>query len=216
MSWFANARKRNLEQLPGAGNPWLVVGLGNPGPKYEHTRHNVGFLCVEELARRADVKFSPARGVRAQTASARLTATGFGPGVDAVPLVLVKPMTFMNESGQAVGALAKFHKVPIERIVVIHDELDIDFGRLRLKKGGGDNGHNGLKSVRAHLGSGEFFRVRIGIGRPPGAQDPIDYVLGNFAKSQAADLSLNIAAAADAVESLVRDGLETAQNRFNH
>ncbi len=121
----------------------------------------------------------------------------------------------MNESGGPVSTLAKFYKVPVERIIAVHDELDIPFGALRVKLGGGDNGHNGLRSMRASLGTGDFYRVRVGIGRPPGRQDPADFVLSNYSSSERKELDMNVVEAADAVESLVADGLETTQQRFN-
>ncbi|GAA2181314.1 aminoacyl-tRNA hydrolase [Brooklawnia cerclae] len=193
---------------------WLLVGLGNPGPEYEWTRHNVGFMTADELARRARASFSSARGMRAGVAETVISVTGLGipPGDK---LVIAKPRTYMNESGVAVGKLASFHKVAPDHIVVVHDELDLDFGQLRLKQGGGDNGHNGLKSIRAHLHTGDYFRVRIGIGRPPGRQDPVDYVLGTFPGAMREDLAVEIGRAADACEALVTEGLASAQNRFN-
>lgn len=193
---------------------WLLVGLGNPGPEYERTRHNVGFMTADEISRRAGVRFSSARGMRAGLAEATISSSGLGvPPGDR--LLIAKPRTYMNESGVAVGKLASFHKVPPDHIVVVHDELDLDFGQLRLKLGGGDNGHNGLKSIRAHLHTGDYFRVRIGIGRPPGRQDPIDYVLGAFPAATREDLAIEIGRAADASEALITEGLATAQNRFN-
>lgn len=195
---------------------WLVVGLGNPGPAYARTRHNVGFMTVDELASRAGVRWAKGRGARAEVATTTLGAAGWGqPGVDNVKVVLAKPQTFMNNSGDAVVPLANFNRVPLNHIVVIHDEIDLDMGGLRVKLGGGDNGHNGLKSLRARLGSGEYYRVRIGVSRPPGNRDPIDWVLGAFPSAQAEDVKLSIAKAADAVESLLRDGLAITQNRFN-
>lgn len=193
---------------------WLLVGLGNPGPEYERTRHNVGFMTADELARRARASFSAPRGMRASVAETIISATGLGipPGDK---LIIVKPRTFMNESGQAVGKLAAFHQVAPDHIVVVHDELDIDFGQLRLKCGGGDNGHNGLKSIRAHLHTGDFFRVRFGIGRPPGRQPASDYVLSPFPATQREDLALEVGRAADACEALITQGLVAAQNTFN-
>jgi PTH1 family peptidyl-tRNA hydrolase len=199
-----------------SGQPvWLVAGLGNPGAKYDGTRHNAGFLAADELARRAGVRFANAHGMRAQTAETRLGPNGFGPGVDTVKVVIAKPQTFMNDSGIAVGKLAKFFDVPPERVIVIHDELDLPVGHLRTKIGGGDNGHNGLKSVRAHLNTGDFLRVRVGIDRPLGRQQMIDYVLGTFPKNQRADIEVATNLAADAVESLIINGLDQTQNRFN-
>ncbi|GAB3699472.1 aminoacyl-tRNA hydrolase [Mariniluteicoccus flavus] len=195
---------------------WLVVGLGNPGPTYAFHRHNVGFMVVDELARRASLGFAAPRGMRAEVCETRIGSAGTGvPSADAQRVALVKPRTFMNESGQAVGKLAAYHKVPVNQVIAIHDELDLDFGVLRLKAGGGDNGHNGLKSMRAHLRSGDFLRVRVGIGRPPGRQAPADFVLSNFAANHKVDLEIEVSRAADAVEALVTEGLQAAQNRFN-
>ena len=196
---------------------WLVVGLGNPGPTYASHRHNAGYLVVDELARRAGVSFSTARPLRADVAQTRLTAAGGIGGVGALAetVILVKPRTFMNESGLAVAKAAGYYSVRSEQVVAVHDELDLDFGQLRLKFGGGDNGHNGLKSVRRSIGTGDYFRVRFGIGRPPGRQDPADYVLSPFPTSLREELALEVGRAADAVETLIAHGLETAQNRFN-
>lgn len=195
---------------------WLLVGLGNPGPTYASHRHNVGYLVVDELARRAGVRFTAAGQLRAETAQTRLTVAGIGGlGAEAEQLVLLKSRTYMNESGQAVGKAAGYFKIRPEQVVVIHDELDIDFGQIRLKFGGGDNGHNGLKSIRSALGTGDFFRVRFGIGRPPGRQPAADYVLSPFPSAMAADLAVEISRCADAVEALLTAGLDEAQSRFN-
>jgi len=192
-------------------NLWLVVGLGNPGPTYASHRHNVGFLVVEELARRLDSRFTAPKGMRAEVAEGRLGL----PGSDAPRLALVKSRTFMNESGSPVTKLLNFYKVALDHLVVVHDELDIDPGQLRIKFGGGDNGHNGLRSIRASLGTGDYYRVRVGVGRPPGRQDPADYLLSNFSGAQRQDLALEVSRAADAVESLVQVGLERTQSAFN-
>ena len=196
---------------------WLLVGLGNPGPTYASHRHNAGYLVVEELARRAGVRFTGAGQLRAEVAQTRLTATGGlgGVGAEAEQLVLLKPRTFMNESGAAVGKALAYYRIPPERLVVIHDEIDIDFGQLRLKFGGGDNGHNGLKSIRRSLGTGDYFRARFGVGRPPGRQDPADYVLSNFPTSASEDVAVEVSRCADAVEALLTVGLDAAQSRFN-
>ena len=148
---------------------------------------------------------------RADVVEGRLAA----PGQDAPKIVLVRPRSFMNEIGGPVKALANFYKVPAEQIIAIHDELDIDFGTLRLKLGGGDNGHNGLKSMRSALGTGDFYRVRAGIGRPPGRQNPADFVLSNYSSAERKELDLQIVEAADAIESLIENGLELTQSRFN-
>ena len=195
---------------------WLVVGLGNPGPTYANTRHNVGFMVADELARRASGSFAAPRGLRAEVCEPRLAASGMGGvGADAQRVVLVKPRTFMNDSGLAVGKASAFYKIAPERTVVVHDELDLDLGQLRLKRGGGDNGHNGLKSIRAALGTGDYYRVRFGIGRPPGRQEPADYVLRPIPASVRPDVEIEASRAADAVEALLSDGLADAQNRFN-
>jgi PTH1 family peptidyl-tRNA hydrolase len=187
-------------------DPWLVVGLGNPGPEYAGTRHNVGYLVVEEMAARLRGKFATHKRARAQVAEERLHG---------LRAVLAKPTTYMNESGGPVQGLLDFYKVPVEHLVVIHDELDLPFDTLRLKHGGGDNGHNGLKSVRKSTGTGDWYRVRVGIGRPPGRQDPADYVLKPWGPTERKELPMVVSDAADAVELLVVEGLERAQNRFN-
>ncbi|WP_028654620.1 aminoacyl-tRNA hydrolase [Nocardioides sp. J54] len=190
---------------------WLVVGLGNPGPSYAGHRHNIGYMVVDELARRMGSGFRAHKSGRADVVEGRLGA----PGADAPRVVLAKARSYMNESGGPVKALATFYKVPAERIVAIHDELDIDFGTLRVKKGGGDNGHNGLKSMRSSLGTGDFFRVRAGIGRPPGRQDVADFVLSNYSTTQRKELPFQVDSAADAVECLITEGLEKTQQRYN-
>ena len=196
---------------PVPSGPWLVVGLGNPGPGYAGHRHNVGFLVVDQLAARIGARFAAPKGMRADVAEGRLGP----PGLPAPRLVLVKPRTFMNDSGAAVVKLANYHKVDGARLIAIHDELDIDFGQLRVKFGGGDNGHNGLKSIRKSSGGGDFFRVRVGVGRPPGRQDPADFLLSDFPAAARTDLAIEVGRAADAVESLISQGLERTQNAFN-
>ena len=201
--------------------PYLVVGLGNPGPAYDPTRHNVGFWAVADLADRYGSSFSLASRLRAEVATVTLppspsrAASEAVPRVEAIKLILAKPTTYMNESGAAVKAVAAFHKIPADRVIAVHDELDLDPGRLRLKFGGGDNGHNGLKSMRGHLGTGDFYRVRVGIGRPEGRQPAADYVLAKLRPKQLDELRVDAAVAADAVEFLVRHGLVETQNRFN-
>ncbi len=190
---------------------WLVVGLGNPGPSYAGHRHNIGHLVVEELAKRMGSGFRAHKSGRADVVEGRLGA----PGTAAPRVVLAKARSYMNESGGPVKALATFYKVPAERVIAIHDELDIDFGTLRIKRGGGDNGHNGLKSMRSSLGTGEFFRVRAGIGRPPGRQDVADFVLSNYSSTERKELPFQVDSAADAVESLIAHGLEKTQQSFN-
>jgi PTH1 family peptidyl-tRNA hydrolase len=187
---------------------WLVVGLGNPGPSYAGNRHNIGYLVNDELAARVGGTFKSHKTGRADVVEGRL-ALG-GPRV-----VLARARGYMNESGGPVKALATFYKVAPDHIIAIHDELDIAFGTLRVKLGGGDNGHNGLKSMRSSLGTGDFYRVRVGIGRPPGRQDPADFVLKRFSGAERKELDFAVDLAADAAEALLSDGLEPAQNRFH-
>jgi PTH1 family peptidyl-tRNA hydrolase len=190
---------------------WLIVGLGNPGPAYAGTRHNIGYLVVDELARRMGGALKAHKSGRAEVLEGRLAP----PGAPAPKVVLGRARTYMNESGGPVSTLAKFYSVDPAHIIAIHDELDIDFGTLRTKFGGGDNGHNGLKSMRASLGTGDFYRVRAGVGRPPGRQDPADFVLGNYSTVERKELPFQIDSAADAVECLIEHGLEETQQRFN-
>ena len=190
---------------------WLVVGLGNPGPTYAGHRHNIGYLVCDELATRMGSPFRAHKSGRADVVEGRLGA----PGTEAPRVVLARPRSFMNEVGGPVKALASFYKVQPDHVVVIHDELDIDFGTLRVKLGGGDNGHNGLKSLRSSFGTGDFFRVRAGIGRPPGRQDVADFVLSNYATVERKELPFQVDRAADAVESLIERGLSATQGAFN-
>ncbi|MFF4604549.1 aminoacyl-tRNA hydrolase [Streptomyces sp. NPDC001339] len=190
-------------------SPWLIVGLGNPGPEYADNRHNVGFMVADLLAGRMGGRFK-AHKSRAQVVEGRVGA----PGPGSRRVVVAKPMSFMNLSGGPVTALRDFYKVPLERIVVVHDELDIDYGTLRLKLGGGDNGHNGLKSISKSLGR-EYHRVRFGIGRPPGRMQVADFVLKDFSSAERKELDYFVDRAADAVETLVADGLERAQGTYN-
>jgi PTH1 family peptidyl-tRNA hydrolase len=186
-------------------SPWLVVGLGNPGPVYAGNRHNAGFMVVDLLADRLRSTFKAHKG-RANLIEARLAGQR---------VLLAKPMTYMNESGSPVASLRDFFKVPTERIVVVHDELEIPYGWLRLKAGGGDAGHNGLKSISACLGSKDYVRVRVGIGRPPGRMDVASYVLKDFSGTERKELPFHLDRAADAVEGVLTTGLEAAQNAFN-
>ncbi|MCW2846510.1 MAG: peptidyl-tRNA hydrolase [Marmoricola sp.] len=194
-----------------ASDVWLVVGLGNPGPTYAGHRHNIGYLVTDELARRLGSAWRAQKASRAEVVEGRLGV----PGTTSTRVVLGRPRSYMNESGGPVKALASFYKVPPGRIIAIHDELDIDFGTLRTKLGGGDNGHNGLKSMRASLGTGDFYRVRAGIGRPPGRQSPADFVLSGYSTAERKELPFQVDTAADAVESLITDGLELTQQRYN-
>lgn len=189
---------------------WLIVGLGNPGPAYAMTRHNIGAMSVDELARTCSAKLGRHKRALSDVAEVQLGVPG-----RIHRAVLANPLSFMNESGGPVKALVDFYDVQTDRIIVIHDELDLHFGALRLKFGGGDNGHNGLKSIRRALGTGDFYRVRAGIGRPMGRQSPADYVLQPFSGSERAELPGYLDRCARAVECLVEDGLDAAQNRFN-
>lgn len=186
---------------------WLIVGLGNPGPRYELTRHNVGQMVVDELAARRGETF------RSHKAGARVAETWLRPG--GVKLVLAKPNTFMNVSGGPVAGLARFYGVPPERVAVIHDELDIPFDAIKLKAGGGHGGHNGVRDVAKALDSVDFARVRVGIGRPTGRQDPADWVLDPFGSAERKNLPILLGDAADAVEQLVDEGLLAAQQKHH-
>ena len=190
---------------------WLVVGLGNPGPSYAGHRHNIGYMVTDELARRMGSGFRAHKSGRADVVEGRLTP----PGVPGPRVVLARPRCYMNEVGGPVKALAPFYKVAPARVVAIHDELDIAFDTMRVKLGGGDNGHNGLKSMRSSLGTGDFHRVRVGIGRPPGRQDVADFVLSDFSSAERKLLPFVADTAADAVASLVTQGLEKTQQRYN-
>ena len=190
---------------------WLVVGLGNPGPAYAGHRHNAGYLVVEELASRMGSTFRSHKTGRADVVEGRLGM----PGAPGPRVVLARPRCYMNESGGPVKALATFYKLEPEQLVVVHDEIDIPFGTLRVKLGGGDNGHNGLRSLRSALGTGDFYRVRAGVGRPPGRQEVADFVLSNYSTTERKELPFQVDRAADAVESLVTDGLAETQQRFN-
>lgn len=182
-----------------------MVGLGNPGPEYARTRHNAGHLVVGLLAERIGARFAAHRS-RNEAAEGRLAG---------VPVTLARPRSYMNLSGGPVAALRGFYKLPVEQIVVVHDELDLPFGSLRLKLGGGDAGHNGLRSVTAALGSGDYHRVRFGVGRPPGRMDAATYVLREFPAAQRAELPFLVDRCADAVETLLARGLAAAQNEFH-
>lgn len=190
--------------------PWLIVGLGNPGPQYAGNRHNVGFHIADLLADRTGAKFGRHKKAVADVAEARL---GFG--ADAPRLVLVKPLTYMNLSGGPAAALSQFYKVPVEQIIAVHDELDIPYGQVRLKVGGGEGGHNGLRSLTKSLSTKEYLRVRFGVGRPPGRQDPADYVLSDFSSVERKELEFLVDRAADAVEAIIRTGLAAAQQTYH-
>ncbi|WP_370413193.1 aminoacyl-tRNA hydrolase [Streptomyces fradiae] len=193
-----------------ANAPWLIVGLGNPGPEYAGNRHNVGFMVADLLADRIGGKFKRAGKAQAQVVEGRIGP----PGPAGRRVVLAKPMSYMNLSGGPVTSLRDFYKVPTAHVVAIHDELDIDYGVLRLKIGGGDNGHNGLKSMTKSMGA-EYHRLRFGIGRPPGRMQVADFVLKDFSSTERKELDYFVDRAADAVECLVTEGLERAQSAYN-
>ncbi|MCP2168757.1 aminoacyl-tRNA hydrolase [Goodfellowiella coeruleoviolacea] len=183
----------------------LVVGLGNPGPQYAGNRHNAGFLVVDELAARLGGKFKAHKG-GAEVVEGRLAGHR---------AVLAKPRSFMNLAGGPVAGTARFYKITPQALVVVHDELDLPFGTVRLKFGGGEGGHNGLRSISKSLGTRDYYRVRFGVGRPPGRMDPADYVLRDFATAERRELALLVDQCADAVESLLTKGLEASQNTFH-
>jgi peptidyl-tRNA hydrolase, PTH1 family len=188
---------------------WLVVGLGNPGPAYAGHRHNIGHDVVDLLAERMGARFKRHLRARSDLVEGRVG------GVPGTKAVLAKPRSYMNESGGPVSSTLNAFKLQPDHLIVIHDELDIPYGTLRLKKDGGDNGHNGLKSIRRSIGTCDYYRVRFGIGRPPGRQDPADFVLSGFSSTERKELAYFVDRAADAVEALIEDGLEKAQNSYH-
>jgi PTH1 family peptidyl-tRNA hydrolase len=188
-----------------ADDRWIIAGLGNPGPEYAGNRHNAGHMVLTLLAERMSARFKAHRS-RCDIAEGRLAGQ---------PVTLARPQSYMNLSGPPVAALVKFYKLSPERLVVIHDELDIPFGVVRLKLGGGDNGHNGLRSITQSLSTRDYFRVRFGIGRPPGRMDPATFVLRDFSTAERKELPLAIDRAADAAEVLISSGLVAAQNTYH-
>ncbi len=192
--------------LNGSRRVLAVFGLGNPGRRYEGTRHNVGFDVLDKLAEEFGATFSTRTRLRAATAEAR---------DGEARLVLVKPLTFMNDSGAAVQAVAAWHDLTPDRMLVVCDDLDLELGRVRLRRKGSSGGHNGLKSIEQALGTQAFVRMRIGIGRPPGQQDPVDYVLDRFAGAQREVMDGAVTLAAEAVICWVRDGIDRCMDRFN-
>ncbi|MFF2030193.1 aminoacyl-tRNA hydrolase [Arthrobacter sp. NPDC058192] len=186
---------------------WLIVGLGNPGPEYSHNRHNVGQMVLDELASRAGGRFKSHKA-RAQVLEGRL-------GIGGPRIVLAKPQSYMNVSGGPVAALAQFYGIDPAHVVAVHDEIDIPFDTVKLKIGGGEGGHNGLRDISKALATKDYLRVRVGVGRPPGRMDTADFVLRDFSAPEKKDLPFLIDAAADAVEILVKDGLLAAQQKFH-
>jgi peptidyl-tRNA hydrolase, PTH1 family len=192
-----------------SSSPWIIVGLGNPGEQYAATRHNVGQMVIDELAKRHNVKLSTHKS-RTDIAAYKL-----GVGVDTFSVILAKSKSYMNESGGPIKALANFYSVEPKQIIVLHDELDIPFAAIRSKIAGGDNGHNGLKSLTSAFDTPEYYRVRLGIGRPMGQQDPADFVLKQFSKEEKKDLPEFLDRGADVVESLIEKGLDFTQSKYN-
>jgi PTH1 family peptidyl-tRNA hydrolase len=185
---------------------WLVAGLGNPGPRFAKSRHNLGYMVVDELARRSGERFRKARFVPAEVCEIKESGER---------IVLGKAHAFMNENGPAFASLARKHHVEPDHVIAVHDEIDLAFGALRVKFGGSAAGHNGVKSLAGALRTTDFYRIRLGVGRPAGRKDPVDWVLEDFMKREEADLAILIDEGADAVLSLVRDGLQATQDRFN-
>ena len=188
---------------------WLVVGLGNPGNQYSATRHNVGQMVIDELVRRHSIKLS------SHKSRTEISAYKLGVGDNVQSIILAKSKGYMNESGGPIKALANFYSVETQNIIALHDELDIGFSTIRSKFAGGDNGHNGLKSMTSAFDTPDYFRVRLGIGRPMGQQDPADFVLKAFSKIEQKDVGEFIVRGADVVESLITQGLERTQSAFN-
>ncbi|MCB2210420.1 aminoacyl-tRNA hydrolase [bacterium] len=185
--------------------PFLIAGLGNPGPDYRQNRHNAGFMVADALADAANI---PLRRVEFRAIVGKGDFAG-------ERIVLAKPQTYMNDSGQAVGALTSFYKIPLDRILIVHDDLDLPFGTLRLRPSGGTGGQRGMESIVTRLGTRDFARLRMGIGRPPGRMDPRDYVLHDFDPPEQADLPLVLTTAVDAIRRFITDGIEKAMNDFN-
>jgi PTH1 family peptidyl-tRNA hydrolase len=188
---------------------WLVAGLGNPGDQYAATRHNVGQMVIDQLVKRHSIKLA------SHKSRTHIAAYKLGVGIDAHQIILAKSHSYMNETGGPIKALANFYSVEPENIIVLHDELDIGFAAIRTKLGGGDNGHNGLKSMTSAFNTPDYYRVRLGIGRPMGQQDPADFVLKQFSKEEKKDLDEFIERGADVVEFLIEKGLELTQGKFN-
>lgn len=186
---------------------WLVVGLGNPGPGYSRNRHNIGFMVVEELASRLNAGFKTHKA-KALVATGRLAAGGH-------KVILAKPTVFMNLSGGPTAALAKFYNLQPDHIIVVHDEIEIPFDTVKLKHGGGEGGHNGLRDISRTLGTKDYYRIRAGVGRPPGRADAASHVLRDFSTVENKTLPFLLDTAADAVEMLVGDGFAAAQQKYN-
>ena len=183
----------------------LIVGLGNPGLAYRHNRHNVGFMVADALAEKLEIPLKRVK-FKAQIGNGKL---------EDIPIIIAKPLTFMNNSGEAVAPLVRYFKVPLERLLVIHDDMDLPLGTLRMRPSGGSAGHNGMLSIFDKLGTNAIPRLRVGIGRPPGRMDPADYVLQDFPRSEEELLSMVIAQACEAALAFITTGLEKAMNTYN-
>lgn len=194
-----------------AGDTWLIIGLGNPGRKYARTRHNIGHMVAEALVERIGGTLTSTKA-KAIAATGRLGIVGGLPGPR---VVVMQSLTYMNVSGPPVAQLAQFHSITPERIIAVHDDVDLPFDSIKLKRGGGEGGHNGLRSMTQSLGTKDYLRVRAGVGRPPGRMDTADYVLKPFTAEEQKTLPILVEDAADAVEILVAEGLEAAQQRFH-
>ena len=194
-----------------AGDTWLIIGLGNPGRKYARTRHNIGHMVAEALVERIGGTLTSTKA-KAIAATVRLGIVGGLPGPR---VVVMQSLTYMNVSGPPVAQLAQFHSITPERIIAVHDDVDLPFDSIKLKRGGGEGGHNGLRSITQSLGTKDYLRVRAGVGRPPGRMDTADYVLKPFTSEEQKTLPILVEDAADAVEILVAEGLEAAQQRFH-
>ncbi|GAA2177743.1 aminoacyl-tRNA hydrolase [Arthrobacter parietis] len=203
--WFRPPKSPKHPPVP--DNTWLIAGLGNPGPGYSGNRHNVGQMVLDVLGARLGGKFGTSKA-RAVVLEGRL-------GIGGPKLILAKPLTYMNLTGGPVSQLAKFYGIEPDHVVAVHDEIDIPFNTIKLKIGGGEGGHNGLRDMSKALGTKDYLRIRVGVGRPPGRQEAADYVLRDFSSTEKKDLPILLEEAADAVESVVLDGLLTTQQKFH-
>ena len=201
--------------VPSASDRWLVVGLGNPGPDYAGNRHNIGFMVLDVLAAKQGDRFKALRSSLGSSRGSSRRADVAEVRLAGAPTVLAKPLSYMNDSGGPVAAVRDYFRIALDRLVVVHDDLDLDFGVVRLKLGGGSGGHNGLRSITKSLGSPDYLRVRLGIGRPPGRMDPADFVLHDFSAAERKELGVVVERGADAVTSLIACGLAATQNTFH-
>ena len=203
--WQSLSLNKEKDDQMNESTPYLIAGLGNPGPDYRDNRHNIGFMVVDTLAKTSSISI---RRVQFRALTGKGTLAG-------EPAILAKPQTYMNDSGQAVAPLMRFYKIPHERLLVVHDDLDLPFGTLRLRPSGGTGGQRGMESIVSQLGTRQFARLRVGIGRPPGRMDPRDYVLHPFEGSEQEMLSEICQTAVEAIHLFIKDGIEKAMNEFN-